>query len=426
MSILVLFTRYSPSFYPTSSVHSSEYTLNMHPQFFFPGQSQGFSNTPMTYYTTNTGYVHPFDNEHHDSVSLSESIINTTQTFIPSATASQVFAAQAASVPQVSPETMVGCHNGIQFDIPFVNSHGSNLHPSHSSQHAASFHAPHGSAHASHSHHSNPSLHSTAMGAGFHPGHSYHSIPPVPPAASNVYYISSPEPVEQEEKFKLPEYDPSKMKFLHFSSKILVALMKKNKGYLLYETETTPQNQKDSLMLALELYDKVRGSARLPFSSLQAQHDLLLPGKGVEMPRILANKFHKVTTASIRKLENKLNNIELADSVELSDFINEIQDINAQLTWSNQGLTSDWLFDLVLEALRQSRYAGAIKTLLSAHATTGKELRSIDSLVEAALKRSKPKKLLMVKIGVVQLFLPPSLRFLVFLKIRTERNLVRF
>jgi len=36
----------SPSFYPMSSVHSSEYSLNMHPQFFHPGQSQGFLNTP--------------------------------------------------------------------------------------------------------------------------------------------------------------------------------------------------------------------------------------------------------------------------------------------------------------------------------------------------------------------------------------------
>ena len=59
----------SPSFYPMSSVHSSEYSLNLHPQFFHPGQSQGFSSIPFTH-TTNTGYVHSFDNDHYDNLSL--------------------------------------------------------------------------------------------------------------------------------------------------------------------------------------------------------------------------------------------------------------------------------------------------------------------------------------------------------------------
>jgi hypothetical protein len=105
----------SPSFYPMSSVHSSEYSLNLHPQFFHPGQSQGFSSIPFTH-TTNTGYVHSFDNEHHDNVSLSESTINTTPSLIASATASQVFAAQAASFYHAPPTSLAGCHHAVNSD----------------------------------------------------------------------------------------------------------------------------------------------------------------------------------------------------------------------------------------------------------------------------------------------------------------------
>ena len=154
----------SPSFYPMSSVHSSEHTLNMHPQFFFPGQRQGFSNTPLPF-TTNTGYVHPFENELHDNISLSESTIHTTQSFIPSATASQVFAAQAAHVPQVPPESMAGCHHSIPFDIPVVNSDAGNSHPSHlPSYPAANFHVPNEHSHTGQSHRSIPSVHHTTTG----------------------------------------------------------------------------------------------------------------------------------------------------------------------------------------------------------------------------------------------------------------------
>ena len=134
----------SPSFYPMSSVHSSEHSLNMHPQFFHPGQNQGFSNTPFSH-TVDNGYVHHFDNDHNDNVSLSASTINTTPSLIASATASQVFAAQAASFPQASHPT-VGCHYATHFHPTHLGSTVANSH------HSVPISFPIANSHAGHSH----------------------------------------------------------------------------------------------------------------------------------------------------------------------------------------------------------------------------------------------------------------------------------
>ena len=61
--------------------------------------------------------------------------------------------------------------------------------------------------------------------------------------------------------------------------------------YLLNKPHTTPSNAKHSKTLALELYDKCEGAAKLPFDNLSATRDLVLPGKGIEILRLLANKF---------------------------------------------------------------------------------------------------------------------------------------
>jgi hypothetical protein len=144
----------------------------------------------------------------------------------------------------------------------------------------------------------------------------------------NYYY--STEQTEKKGKFKLCSFDPAKMTFQSFSTKILIALMEHDMAYLLTEASTTTANAKHSRKLALELFDKVEGAAKLPFSSLEAQKDLLMQGRGIEMLRILAAKFGSLSMETVRKYQLEMQSLELKDNQELTEYTNKLLDINSK------------------------------------------------------------------------------------------------
>lgn len=79
-----------------------------------------------------------------------------------------------------------------------------------------------------------------------------------------------------------------------FNTKVILALIKVKKAYLVQEPKTTPANDKDSLMLALELYDKCEGAAKFIFASFEAQKERLCQGKGIEMHQLLMDRFWQI------------------------------------------------------------------------------------------------------------------------------------
>eukprot|EP00590_Aulacoseira_subarctica_P007320 CAMPEP_0172432806 /NCGR_PEP_ID=MMETSP1064-20121228/65039_1 /TAXON_ID=202472 /ORGANISM="Aulacoseira subarctica , Strain CCAP 1002/5" /LENGTH=198 /DNA_ID=CAMNT_0013180357 /DNA_START=716 /DNA_END=1309 /DNA_ORIENTATION=- len=82
-------------------------------------------------------------------------------------------------------------------------------------------------------------------------------------------------PESKKEKFVLCKFDPDKMSCTEFNTKVVLALIKVKKAYFVREKCTTQENAQDSLMLAIELYDKCEGSAKLLFASLEAQKEYL-------------------------------------------------------------------------------------------------------------------------------------------------------
>lgn len=92
------------------------------------------------------------------------------------------------------------------------------------------------------------------------------------------------------------------MAFMEFNTEVILALIKVKKAYLVQEIKTTAANADDSLMLAVELYDKCEGSAKLLFASMEAQSEYLFQGKGIEILQLLIDRFGCISVETTRKL----------------------------------------------------------------------------------------------------------------------------
>ena len=80
------------------------------------------------------------------------------------------------------------------------------------------------------------------------------------------------------------------MKWQAFTLQLQGALMEAGIFYLLKESKTNIKNARDSQILCLELYKKLKGSALAFFSSMSAQNYYMIEGRGIEMVHALAAK----------------------------------------------------------------------------------------------------------------------------------------
>ena len=75
----------------------------------------------------------------------------------------------------------------------------------------------------------------------------------------------------------------------------------------------------------------------------------------MEMLQVLKAKFNPMTPERILQLQDSLRQIKLSDSQDLDDFVNEMRDINLQLSEVGQGFTEFQLVNLALHQLGSSR-----------------------------------------------------------------------
>ena len=95
----------------------------------------------------------------------------------------------------------------------------------------------------------------------------------------------------KEDKLELPEYNPATMSFQTWYAEVFIALQHKKLAYLLQEPCTTPANADDSMVLALEIFDKIRGAAITTFDNLDFEGKFFHSSWGIDMLKVLANKF---------------------------------------------------------------------------------------------------------------------------------------
>ena len=105
----------------------------------------------------------------------------------------------------------------------------------------------------------------------------------------------------KEKDFTLSKWDPSTTKYSKFYSKLAMALYKYNMEALLSATATTPEFGLQSQKLAVELYEKLLGSALAPFNSLEAHSYYLHQGFGIEMLHVL---WHNLIHYHLNELIN--------------------------------------------------------------------------------------------------------------------------
>ena len=160
----------------------------------------------------------------------------------------------------------------------------------------------------------------------------------------------------KEKDFTLSKWDPSTTKYSKFYSKLAMALYKYNMESLLSATASTPEFDLQSWKLAVELYEKLSGSALVPFNSLEACSYYLHQGFGIEMLHALRHKFNSLSFERINKLQDKVRHLQLSSTQDLDDFINEMRDINSMLNMANppQGYTELQLVNLALHQLAAS------------------------------------------------------------------------
>jgi len=91
---------------------------------------------------------------------------------------------------------------------------------------------------------------------------------------------TTPVIIKEAKKLTIPHFDPSKMTWSSFTTKLHATLIECNTAYLLKETHTTPLNSRHSKELMLELFKKVQGSTICLFTGMHAQHIYMEAGCG--------------------------------------------------------------------------------------------------------------------------------------------------
>ena len=82
----------------------------------------------------------------------------------------------------------------------------------------------------------------------------------------------------------------------------------------------------------VQLYKKLKGSALKLFTSQHAETYYMEGGAGIEMFHLLASKFNPMDANSVSQTINKLQDLKLDDSQDLSVYFDSILDYNMQLS----------------------------------------------------------------------------------------------
>jgi hypothetical protein len=125
-------------------------------------------------------------------------------------------------------------------------------------------------------------------------------------------------PEEKKAKFALEKYDPGTMPYTEFHTKVLLSLIRIKHAHLLYDSCTTPENAAACSLLAVELFNKCKGSDKLVFASLKARKGLVFKGKGIEMLQLLCNHFGLISDDGARNLQIQLQSMNHAQIQNLA------------------------------------------------------------------------------------------------------------
>ena len=193
----------------------------------------------------------------------------------------------------------------------------------------------------------------------------------------------TPTVLQTEKKLAFPAFDGKNPAFLEWFMKVQNQLMKTNQDYLLLEESTNALNYRDSKAAAIELFDKLTGSAHQMFKSLKNHRHFVLGGRGIEMLQELTKKFNPLDMDTVGALVTELQSLVLHDYEDLAVLINKADDICCRLEQVNQNPPESFMVMHLQNILKTSRYGPDLVVLLRTHAANKTTFRSIDELVVA-------------------------------------------
>ena len=103
-------------------------------------------------------------------------------------------------------------------------------------------------------------------------------------------------------------------------------------------------------------------------------------GRGIDMLHLLASKFNPMDANSVSQTINKLHDLKLDDSQDLSVYFDSLLEYNMQLSWVKQDMSDEMLLWFAQKQLKTSRYKTDVESLEMSHAAASTSLTSLNDL----------------------------------------------
>ena len=125
---------------------------------------------------------------------------------------------------------------------------------------------------------------------------------------------------------------------------------------------------------------KLKVSALKLFTSRHAETYYMEGGRGIEILYLLASKFNPMDANSVSQTINKLHDLKLDDSQDLSVNFDSLLDYNMQLSWVKQDMSDEMLLWFAQKQLKASRYKMDVESLEMSHAAASTSFTSLNDL----------------------------------------------
>ena len=169
--------------------------------------------------------------------------------------------------------------------------------------------------------------------------------------------------IKKELKLNLPDFEPMEQNWKDYVITLRAALLEVDMSSLLRELETNADNAKNSKILMLQFYKKLKGSALKLFTFRHAETYFMEGGRRIEMLHLLASKFNPMDANSVSQTINKLHDLKLDDSQDLSVYFDSLLDYNMQLSWVKQDMSDKMLLWFAQKQLKASCYKADVESL---------------------------------------------------------------